>query len=81
MFFIEGCLIVLPLFLLQDNFKHHQALTNAPSIAAKVPLESFYLPCFIGPIEIGNTLKMEGFWMALGPSGAEKWGCWFEGAS
>lgn len=57
MFFIEGCLIVLPSFLLQDNFKHHQALTNAATLAAKVPLESFYLPYLMGPIENWNYFQ------------------------
>ena len=55
--FIEGCLIVLPPFLLQDNFKHHRALTNAPSLSAKVPLESFYLPCLLGLIENQNNFQ------------------------
>lgn len=56
---------MLPSFLLQDNFKHHQALANDASIAARVPLESFYLPYLMKPIE--NQKKFENGRVSYGP--------------
>lgn len=79
--FIEGCLIVLPPFLLQDNFKHHRALTNAPSLSAKVPLESFYLPCLLGLIENQNNFQKGRVLCGPRPKQAGKEARWFEGAS